>query len=302
MKKASILLCSALLLGLLAGCGAKNEANTANPANNAPAAENSSANASAEAPAAEGKFQDGLYFAMGKEDPKSGWQYFVKLQVEGGKITDVDWNGTNATVPVDKVTYSEQGKYGMKEKGNAQAEWHEQAAKAIAFLIEKQDTKAITLDAEGRTDAISGVSIHVNDLFDLADQALAAGPIQPGPYKDGNYHAEEDKFAEKSGWKETVDVIVSAGNIVRVNFSGVNEAGEDKKQNSIDGKYGMVANGGAQAEWHEQAAKAEQYLVEKQDPAAVSFNDEGKTDAISGVSISLKSYYDLAAKALEQAK
>ncbi|WHX49786.1 FMN-binding protein [Paenibacillus woosongensis] len=302
MKKASILLCSALLLGLLAGCGAKNEANTAEPANNAPAAENSSTNTAAEAPAAEGKYQDGLYFALDKEDPKTGWQYFVKLQVEGGKITDVEWNGTNATVPVDKVTYSEQGKYGMKEKGNAQAEWHEQAAKAIAFLIEKQDTKAVTLDDEGRTDAISGVSIHVNELFDLADKALAAGPIQPGPYKDGNYHAEADKFAEKSGWKETVDVIVSAGNIVRVNFSGVNEAGEDKRQNSIDGKYGMVANGGAQAEWHEQAAKAEQYLVEKQDPAAVSFNDEGKTDAISGVSISLKSYYDLAAKALEQAK
>ncbi|MNJ51603.1 hypothetical protein D3C77_469130 [compost metagenome] len=87
-----------------------------------------------------------------------------------------------------------------------------------------------------------------------------------------------------------------------MNFSGVNEAGEDKKLNSIDGKYGMVEKGGAQAEWHEQAAIAEQYLLEKQDPAAVSFNDEGKTDAISGVSISLKSYYDLAAKALEQAK
>ncbi|AZK44916.1 FMN-binding protein [Paenibacillus lentus] len=302
MKKASIILCSALLLGLLAGCGAKNEANTAEPANNAPATENTANNSNAEAPAAEGNFQDGLYFALDKEDPKTGWQYFVKLQVEGGKITDVEWNGTNATVPVDKVTYSEQGKYGMKEKGNAQAEWHEQAAKAEQFLIEKQDTKAVTLDEEGRTDAISGVSIHVNELFDLADKALAAGPIEPGPYKDGNYHAEADKFAEGSGWKETVDVIVSAGNIVRVNFSGVNEAGEDKRQNSIDGKYAMVANGGAQAEWHEQAAKAEQYLIEKQDPAALSFTEDGKTDAISGVSISLKSYYDLAAKALEQAK
>ncbi|MNJ57113.1 hypothetical protein D3C77_526910 [compost metagenome] len=64
----------------------------------------------------------------------------------------------------------------------------------------------------------------------------------------------------------------------------------------------MVANGGAQAEWHEQAAKAEQYLIEKQDPAAASFDDEGKTDAVSGVSITLKSYFDLTAKALEQAK
>ncbi|MOA26115.1 hypothetical protein D3C78_1468850 [compost metagenome] len=64
----------------------------------------------------------------------------------------------------------------------------------------------------------------------------------------------------------------------------------------------MVEKGGAQAEWHEQAAKAEAYLIEKQDPAALTFNEEGKTDAISGVSISLQSYYDLAAQALAQAK
>jgi len=60
--------------------------------------------------------------------------------------------------------------------------------------------------------------------------------------------------------------------------------------------------GGAQSEWHEQAALAEQYLLDKQDPASLTFNEEGKTDAISGVSIHLKSYYDLAAQALEQAK
>ncbi len=60
--------------------------------------------------------------------------------------------------------------------------------------------------------------------------------------------------------------------------------------------------GGAQSEWHEQAVIAEQYLVDKQDPASLTFNEEGKTDALSGVSISLQSYFGLVTKALEQAK
>lgn len=299
MKKASILLCSALLLGLLAGCGSSNDGNNA-PANNAPATNSASNSANSNASAEEGKYQDGVYFAQGEADANSGWQPYVTLKVEGGKITEAKWNAINANVGVDKVTYSKEGKYGMKA-GGASSEWHEQAEKAEQYLIEKQDPKAITFDDQGNTDAITGVSIHVNEFFNLADQALTAGPIEAGTYKDGTYHAEGDKFDEHSGWKETADVIVAGGKIIKVNFSGVNEAGEDKKQNSIDGKYGMKA-GGAQSEWHEQAAIAEQYLVEKQDPASLTFNEEGKTDALSGVSISLQSYFDLVTKALEQAK
>jgi major membrane immunogen (membrane-anchored lipoprotein) len=294
MKKTAIILSSVLALGLLAGCGSKDKNAEQKPANTETKVE-TPANSGAK----DGTYADGTYFAQGKADEKTGWRYFVELKVSGGKITEAKWNATNSTVPVDKVTYSEQGKYGMKA-GGAQAEWHEQAAKVEAYLVEKQDTK-LELNNEGKTDAISGVSVHVNEFFTLADEALAAGPIQVGPYKDGNYHAEGDSFDPKSGWKETADIVIAAGKIVNVDFSGINEKGEDKKQNSIDGKYGMKA-GGAQSEWHEQAAKAEEYIVEKQDPATLTFNDEGKTDAISGVSISLKSYYDLAAKALEQAK
>lgn len=303
MKKASILLCTALLIGVLAGCSSNNGTDNTTPADNGATTENTGAangTNSGDTAAEQGQYKDGVYYAIGEPDAKTGWQYYVTLTVASGKITEANWNGINANVGPDKKTYSESGKYGMKA-GGASAEWHEQAALAEAYLIEKQDPKAITLNEEGKTDAISGVSVHVNELFDLADKALAAGPVEAGIYKDGTYHAEGDKFDEKSGWKETADVVVAAGKIVHVSFSGVNEAGEDKKQNSIDGKYGMKA-GGASSEWHEQAALGESYLVEKQDPASLTFNDQGKTDAISGVSISLQSYYDLVSKALEGAK
>lgn len=106
----------------------------------------------------------------------------------------------------------------------------------------------------------------------------------------------------KSGWKPTVEVTVSNGAVSAVKFTGVDKDGNDKQQFSKDGKYGMKEkNPSALAEWHEEVAKAEQYYIDNKG-AAPAFNAEGKTDAISGVSISVGEYWTLAEKALEQAK
>ncbi|MNE53911.1 FMN-binding domain protein [compost metagenome] len=192
----------------------------------------------------------------------------------------------------------------MVAKGNAQAEWHEQAAKMEQYLIEQQSVEGITLNDEGKTDAISGVSVGVDEFSALVGKALAAGPVEAGAYKDGNYHAEAAEFDANSGWKETVDITVINGKIAAVQWNGVHkDGGTDKVTRSKSGEYGMAAKGGAQAEWHEQALKAEQYLLEVQDPAAIAFNaEDGKTDAITGVSIHVNGFVELALKALETAK
>jgi major membrane immunogen (membrane-anchored lipoprotein) len=129
-----------------------------------------------------------------------------------------------------------------------------------------------------------------------------AGAAAAG-YKDGTYSAEEEAFAE-NGWKYKVTIEVKDGKIVKADWNGVHkDGGKDKKTLSADGEYGMVANGGASAEWHEQAALVEAYLIEKQDPSAIAYtDDEGHTDAITGASIHVKEFFDLAAKALEKAK
>lgn len=304
-KHWSVMMCSVLLLGVLAACGNNETATTATE----PAAQTETTTEAASEPAATettepaeaaSDLQDGMYFAQGEMDADSGWQPYVILQAEGGKITDATWSASSINAGLDKKTSSEEGKYGMKA-GGASSEWHEQAEKIEQYLIDNQDPAKITTDAEGHTDVVSGVSVHVNDFTELAAQALAAGPVEAGPYKDGAYHAEAADFDADSGWKETVDVTVAAGKIVAVNFSGVNAAGEDKKTNSKEGKYGMKA-GGASSEWHEQAEKTEQYLIEKQDPTAVETTEDGKTDAISGVSIHIGSYLQLAEEALAGAK
>lgn len=288
-KHLAVLMAIVLATAAFAGCAKKEEA----PA----------ATTTTETTTSEAKWADGKYFAMGDSyDAESGWKSTVALEVKDGKIVSVDWNGISNKMGIDKKTAAKTGKYPMVAVGGAKAEWDVQAAAMEAFLIEKQDPKAITVNAEGKTDAVASVTIAVGDMATLADKALAAGPAQAGPYKDGTYHAEGKDFDAQTGWKGTVDLTVMNGNIVSANWSGINAAGEDKKAASAEGKYPMVAQGGAKAEWHVQAASAEAFLLEKQSVEAITLKDGGKTDAIASVTIAVGEFTELATQALSTAK
>lgn len=309
-RKSFIVFTSVALLALvLAACGGGNASAPAGepaqgttPPPAAPAAETPAS----EAPAAgDARWADGVYYAEAADfDEKSGWKEIIAIRVEGGNLTSVNWNGLHRDGGLDKKTSSAAGKYGMVAKGGASAEWHEQAALAEQLLVETQDPAAIAVKDDGTTDAVSGVTIGVDSFVTLADAALSAGPVAAGPYKDGYYRAEEPEFDAKSGWKYTVDIAVMNGKIVAADWNGVHkDGGDDKDAVSKSGEYGLVAKGGAQSEWHEQALKAENYLIETQDPTAITYtDDQGHTDAISGVSIHVVEFFDLAQQALEQAK
>lgn len=243
--------------------------------------------------------EDGIYFAMDEEFASSGWKETVTLTVSGGNITKADWNAVSISAGADKKAYDKAGKYNMVKFGKAQAEWSVQAEKAEKHLIASQDPTAISYkDAEGHTDDIAGVSVHVNAFFSLSEKALAAGPVGRGSYTDGAYFAIDDQFAS-TGWKEYVSLTVLNGRIAAINWSGVNRAGDDKKAFDKAGNYNMVKFGGAQDEWSVQAARAENFLLEKQDLNAIKYKDaEGHTDDIAGVSIHISSMYALVEEAL----
>ncbi|WP_019849887.1 major membrane immunogen, membrane-anchored lipoprotein [Desulfitobacterium sp. PCE1] len=252
------------------------------------------------APAQDGKYKDGNYFAQQDAFAK-GWKYMVTIEVKDGKIASADWNGANEKGGPDKVAFSASGQYGMK-KGGAQSEWHEQAEKAEAYLVQTQDpTKINYKDDAGHSDDIAGVSVGVKDFFELAKKALDAGPVEKGPYKDGAYYAEAPMYG-KDGWKYSASLTVVNGNIVAADWNGLNvKGGKDKDTLSADGEYGMKEKGKAQAEWHEQAQKAEAYLLKTQDPTKVNYKDDaGKTDDIAGVSIKVKDFFELAKAALDK--
>jgi major membrane immunogen (membrane-anchored lipoprotein) len=247
------------------------------------------------------EFEDGFYFA--EEDgfsERTGWKYVVMMTVENGEITEVQWDGAHKSAGYSKDYQSKNGMYGMVEKGGAQAPWYEQADAAEEYLLEKQDPLAINYkDEEGHTDDISGVTIHVVEFFDLVEKAIEMGPVGRGPYEDGYYYAEGDEFSH--GWKNAVHLTVIGGRIVAAEWAPLSEeGGKNKKQASIDGEYGMVENSDATISWAEQARRAEAHLEETNDPTDISLNEDGSTDALSGVSVTVSGFFNLAEQALEE--
>jgi len=178
MKKLTISVVIALMMAIaltsFVGCQkeAAEEAVQQTPPPAAPAAAEPAAE-----PAEQGAYEDGIYIAM-DDGFSNGWKYIATITVENGMITDADWNGVSESAGDNKKDYDKEGKYNMVAYGGAQAEWYEQAARAEAYLLETQDPSAIEyVDDEGHTDAIAGVSIHVNALFELAEKALENGAI-----------------------------------------------------------------------------------------------------------------------------
>lgn len=266
------------------------------------AAETTAAESTEATTTADGTLADGIYFASDDAfDAESGWKSVVTIEVAGGKITTVDWNGANIAAGKDKKTTSADGEYGMVEFGKASSEWHEQAALAEAYLVENQSLANLTTDAEGKTDAVAGVTISVSDFTALVEKALAAGPVGTGKFVDGTFYAEEAAFNAENGWKENASFTVINGFVVAANWNGTSEATtKDKKTFSADGEYKMVEIGKAIAEWHEQAALVEGFLVDSQDFDAITLTDaDGHTDAVAGVSMKVLSFVDLAKQALK---
>ena len=235
---------------------------------------------------------DGVYYAQEAAFAGSGWKYNVIVTVAGGKVVDVNWNGTNVRGGDDKKTASESGAYGMVAYGNAQAEWHEQAQAAEQYLLDNQTTEVNYTDDQGHTDAIAGVSIHVSEFFTLVDEALANGPVAQGAYTDGYFYAElpedEKGFTYLGQFQVVNGTIVSAN----LNAKSKDDEGKDTSKKEMGDDYGMVAYGGAQAEWYAQAEAVEAFILANQG-FDVTLDAEGKTDAVAGASIHLNQFAEL---------
>lgn len=250
------------------------------------------------AAAAVGEWDDGVYFAQGEFSEDSGWKDVVVLEVTDGSISSVRWDGAHRQNGTPKYERSQMGEYGMAEQGDAIAPWFEQADAAEAWLLENQNITELELNDEGRADAISGASIRLGGFASLVEQALAGGPDGYGGWQDGSYTAQQDEFGN-SGWKDTVSVTVIGGRIVAAEWDSVNQEGQLKADLSQEGEYGMAENSDAMAPWFEQADAAERWLISNQNPEALELDTEGRADAVSGASIHLDAFKDLAMQALE---
>ena len=246
--------------------------------------------------------KDGKYYAQDSAFASTGWKDQVVLEVKGGKISSVNWNGIGNQGLADKKTVAASGGYGMKKVAK-QGEWDVQAKKVEEYLIKVQDPSKITFNDKGKTDAITGASMTVSGFVDLVKQALSAGPVSKGMYaKDGWYYASAADF-DSSGWKSNVLATVVNGTVVDVIWNGMSKDTKKKSKlvEAVSGKYGM-SKVAKQGEWNVQAEKVHASLLKVQDPTKIAVNDKGKADAITGVSITVADFFALSSEALKNAK
>ncbi|MGL4336537.1 MAG: FMN-binding protein [Turicibacter sp.] len=127
-------------------------------------------------PIEKGIYQDGHYYAE-SDAFVQGFKYNLNLTVMNGYIVSVHWDALSEDGTTSKKAKSEDGSYGMLDNGNAQAEWHTQAQEMESYLMQIQDPTLITYTEDNKTDALSSVSIAVNDFVELSIKALASGPL-----------------------------------------------------------------------------------------------------------------------------
>ena len=220
---------------------------------------------------------DGVYTAQAEADEKGNYA-FVSITVEGGKIVAATWDEVyNGSL---KSELSTTGKYVMKPV------WDTQAKSVSKYVVDNQGTAGL-LNDKGYTDVVSGVSINVAGFAALADQAIANANG-----KDGVYEVKAE--ADDKGNYAFVSVTIEGGKITAVTWDEVYN-GSLKSELSLTGKYVM------KPVWDTQAKSMCQYVVDNQTTAGLNLTEAGKTDVVSGVSISVNGFTGLVEDALKQA-
>lgn len=116
-------------------------------------------------------------------------------------------------------------------------------------------------------------------------------------WTDGTFEAEESDFDDQ-GYKDKVTIKIQNGKMMDVIWDAYNADGELKSVLSADGIYEMP---GSSLTWQEQAMAITDYLIKNQSADGITMNNEGETDAVTGVTISVRDFVALVKECLEKA-
>ena len=132
--------------------------------------------------------QSGTYEAKTETPDSNGYTDQVTITVADGKITEAVWESVDADGN-KKSELSENGQYVMTEDGPT---WAEQSKALGAALVENQNLDFLTTDNQGKTDAVSGVSISVGGFVKLAQQCIdQAGGMESQGGSEGTQEGTE---------------------------------------------------------------------------------------------------------------
>ncbi len=237
----------------------------------------------------------------------------VLFDVSGNIVSDL-------TAPI--ATKNELGEaYGMKAYAGSQYEWNEQAAALASYAVGKTveelkngavDETGHAVDADLATTAtiyLGGyVSAIENAVFNARHLGAQAGDelkLSISASVDGSKNADAENAGLSELYITATAVTLKDGVITscqidavqgKVNFdaSGVITGGTDglfASKNMLGEQYGMVAWGGAIAEWNVQAASFAAYITGKtaEEVAGIAVDETTKpTDADLSTSVTIK--------------
>ena len=240
-------------------------------------------------------FADGTYEAKADAPDDNGFTEQVTMTVENGKITQMNWDSISED-GTKKSDLAKNGEYVMTEDG---LNWAEQSQALTDAVIENQSLGFLTMDEQTKTDAVAGVSISVGSFEQLARQRMeeAAGISPALTLTDGTYEAQADE-ADDNGFTEQVTMTVANGKITEMNWDSISEDGTKKSDLAKNGEYVMTEDG---LNWAEQSQALTDAVIDHQSLDFLTMDEQTKTDAVAGVSISVGSFADLAQQCIRQA-
>ena len=241
---------------------------------------------------------------------------------------------TDLTAPVQ--TKNELGEnYGMVAWGGAIAEWDAQAAALAAFAVGKtvEELKTGAVDETGYapdgTDLASAATIYLGgyvaaieaavnkaqhlgaqsgDVLKLASMNGADSSVAATADKDGTAQLDCTVTAMTMNGETITSCTIDAVQ-AKVNFNTAGEVTSDvtapvQTKNELGENYGMVAWGGAIAEWDAQAASFAAYVTGKTaaEVAGIAVDENTKptdADLVSSVTIKIGGLQALIAKAAQ---
>ncbi len=227
--------------------------------------------------------EDGQYFAEAGQYT-SNWRDIVDVEVVNGNIKTITFNAVN-----EVATEYKRNKPNLEEKSevtesNPDNDWETQLQLLENYLVKNQDS-ILELTKENMP-SIEGVTLDAFPLVELLQQALTAGPLETGAYQDGQYFASLED--ENHQIKHTINLLVHRGYIIAAHWDTTLPS--DLKLTEEEQSY--------ITQWNEQANLLEQHLIKYQDPTQITFNEENKTSDVSGVTIEVYQFIELATKAL----
>ena len=110
---------------------------------------------------------DGVYYSQAKETAKDGYLDHCEIEVRGGRIVRVEWDGVNKTSQHTRSEDSISGQYKVSGKI-----WAEQAYRLCNRLVVVHDPMKLAMKSDGTTQIIEGVTVKISVFVDLVNECI----------------------------------------------------------------------------------------------------------------------------------